>query len=68
MKLFGWYRDGEQTRLPIFSGIHGNEYQHQLDKSQQAFERIFLNLKRYAKYMLDISANAYSIWNREFKR
>lgn len=68
MKLFGWYRDGTKANLPIFSGIEGNEYQHGLEKSQQAFDRVLVILKRYAKYTLDISVNAYAIWNRELKR
>ncbi len=68
MKLFGWYREGEKEVLPLFTGIQGNEYQHTLEQCQQAFDRALLLLKRYSKYMLDISNNAYSIWSREFKR
>jgi hypothetical protein len=68
MKLFGWYRDGKRENLPIFAGIQGDEYQHILEKSQQAFDRALVLLKQYSKYMLDISTNAYSIWSQEFKR
>ncbi len=68
MKLFGWYRDGEKDNLPLFAGIQGNEYQHILEKSQQAFDRALFLLKRNSKYMLDISNNAYSIWSQELKR
>ena len=45
MKLFGWYRNGNKENLPIFSGIQGNEYQHILEKSQQAFDRALILLK-----------------------
>ena len=68
MKLFGWYRDGNKENLPIFTGIHGNEYQHILEKSQQAFDRALFLLKRYSKYILDISTNAQSIWSQELKQ
>jgi hypothetical protein len=68
MKLFGWYREGEKEALPLFTGIQGNEYEHTLEQCQQAFDRALLLLKRYSKYMLDISTNAYSTWSRELKR
>lgn len=68
MKLFGWYREGTRETLPLFAGVQGSEYQHTLEQSQQAFDRALLVLKRYSKYMLDISPNAYEIWSRELKR
>jgi len=68
MKLFGWYRDGKKENLPIFAGIQGKEYQHTLEKSQQTFDRALFLLKRYSKYMIDISTNANSIWSQELKR
>ncbi|UJR33040.1 hypothetical protein I4U23_020499 [Adineta vaga] len=68
MKLFGWYRNGTKDRLPIFSGIQGNEYQHILEQSQQTFDRALLLLKRKSTYILDISTNACSIWSQEFKQ
>ncbi|CAF1005227.1 unnamed protein product [Rotaria sordida] len=68
MKLFGWYRDNKKESLPLFGGIQGDEYQHTLEKSQQAFDRALLLLKHYSKYMLDISSHAHSIWSQELKR
>jgi len=68
MKLFGWYRNGKKEKLPIFTGIQGNEYQHILEKSQQGFDQALFILKQYSKYMLDISNNVYSIWSQELKR
>lgn len=68
MKLFGWYRDGTKETLPLFTGIHGNEYRHILEKSQQTFDQILFLLKKYSKYILDISNNAHLIWSKEFKR
>jgi hypothetical protein len=68
MKLFGWYRDGKKENLPIFAGIQGKEYQNTLEKSQQTFDRALFLLKRYSKYMIDISTNANSIWSQELKR
>ncbi|CAF2418248.1 unnamed protein product [Rotaria sp. Silwood2] len=68
MKLFGWYRDNKKESLPLFAGIQGDEHQHTLENSQQAFDRALILLKRYSKYMLDISTHAHSIWSRELKR
>jgi hypothetical protein len=68
MKLFGWYRNGTKENLPIFQGIQGDEYQHILEKSQQAFDRALSLLKHRSKYILDISTNAHSIWSKELKR
>ena len=68
MKLFGWYRNGKEESLPLFAGIQGDEHQHTLEKSQQAFDRALILLKRHSKYILDISTNACSIWSQEFKR
>ncbi|CAF4679062.1 unnamed protein product [Rotaria sp. Silwood1] len=68
MKLFGWYRDNKKESLPLFGGIQGDEYQHTLEKSQQAFDRALFLLKRYSKHMLDISTHSHSIWSQELKR
>lgn len=68
MKLFGWYRDNQQERLPVFAGIQGHEYQHRLEKCQQAFDRALNILKQYSKYALDISIDAQAIWTQQMKR
>ncbi|CAF1355620.1 unnamed protein product [Rotaria magnacalcarata] len=68
MKLFGWHRDNKKESLPLFGGIQGDEYQRSLGNSQQAFDRALSIVKRYSKYILDISTYAHSIWSQEFKR
>ncbi|CAF4716798.1 unnamed protein product [Rotaria socialis] len=68
MKLFGWHRDNKKESLPLFGGIQGDEYRHSLEQSQQAFDRALSIVKRYSKYILDISTDAHSIWSQEFQR
>jgi hypothetical protein len=68
MQLFGWYRDGEQERLPLFTGIQGDNYRQTLEQSQRTFDGALSILKQQSTYMLNISNSVQSKWSHELTR